>query len=63
MTDKLRLTIELETGNDAFEHQTPEAIMADALLQVRSHLSVGYRGSLRDVNGNSVGEWSLEKTG
>lgn len=54
--------LEIETGNAAFGEDTGaeiERILSDLAVQIGEDLnpSRGARGTLRDINGNTVGTW------
>ena len=56
-------TLEIETENAAFE-KTPGREIARVLRRLADRLEGGFAcadgGKLMDVNGNSVGNWSLK---
>lgn len=58
------LTIRLDMGNAAFENSADEvaAILGDLsrTLVAKGSVEVGDNGALKDVNGNTVGEWKVE---
>lgn len=52
--------LEFETENDAFAYGTPEEV-ATYLRAVADKLEAGsWSGLLRDVNGNTIGSYSLD---
>lgn len=60
----MKLIIEIELGNDAMRNNQD---VKDCLLKSRvigqtgvEDYSVGEKGKLRDVNGNTVGSWKVE---
>ncbi len=53
-------TVSIEFGNDAMQTGTD---VADALDDIARKLRGGYEsGSVRDINGNTVGSWQLDTT-
>lgn len=52
--------LEMWTGNDAFAYGTPEEV-ATYLRAIADKLEAGvWSAPVRDVNGNTIGEYSLE---
>ncbi len=50
--------IEIETGNESFDDDAYGSEIARLLRLVTERLAQGYEaGTLRDVNGNTVGSW------
>jgi hypothetical protein len=60
----VKLVLEVELGNEAMRslHDVREALN-ESLLSPRgmfSDLREGEEGSLRDINGNTVGRWEVQ---
>lgn len=56
----MRIIIDIETDNAAFEENEEE--LEYLLLSVVSKINAGYKsGSLRDTNGNRVGDFKVEE--
>ena len=56
------LKIELDTSNDAFADGNQSAEVARILRHAASMIERGSHGAgLRDINGNEVGRFSLER--
>lgn len=62
----MKFTLEIELGNDAMQ---TKGDIAAALTQVAARfprcimgrMVVGDYGSIRDINGNTVGKWEIQK--
>lgn len=58
----MKLTIEIEFGNDAMQrYSQARAVIKDG-LGTSGHLAkpvIGDAGTFRDVNGNRVGKWEV----
>lgn len=58
----MKLVIEIEFGNDAMQrYSQARATIADAVgtSAYRAKPELGEGGTLRDVNGNRVGHWTV----
>lgn len=56
--------LQFDMSNDAFAGHTHDLEIARILVEVRNQVIAGYReGSIRDVNGNRVGQWAIEDHG
>ena len=57
-TKTMRVTISFHTDNEAFhtsdDYQEFERVMEDLKVSIGHNSS----GSIRDINGNTIGEWS-----
>ena len=55
-------TVEIELGNDAFG-DAPEVEVGRILSRLAEHIASfgGDGGPIRDINGNTVGRWALDK--
>ncbi len=59
----MRLTIEVELGNDAMrtgEDVSRLLLGLSGRVRHRGELDLGHGGRLMDINGNSVGTWEVE---
>jgi len=54
--------LRIETKNAAFEF-SPEVEVQRILSEVSNKLDSGDSGTIHDINGNRVGEWTLTKKG
>ena len=55
-----QFTMTFETTNEAFA-EDPEIEVASLLRRIASKVESGYTsGPVRDINGNTVGRWSLK---
>jgi hypothetical protein len=54
--------VEIELGNDAFG-DAPEVEVGRILSRLAEHIASfgGDGGPIRDINGNTVGRWALDK--
>ena len=54
--------LEFDTGNAAFEDDNLRPEIARILGEIAEHVEGGYvEGVIRDINGNKVGNWSMDE--
>ena len=59
----MKISIELNTDNGAYEGIHPSIIASEVLAEVRHKIERGAAdGIVRDINGNTVGTWSLDNS-
>jgi hypothetical protein len=57
----MKFELHIEIDNDAYYNQHIQYQLVDNLNDVIAKLEVAHDwGTVKDVNGNTVGEWSLE---
>jgi sugar phosphate isomerase/epimerase len=53
-------TLNIDTGNAAFDEDEPNIELTRILREVIGHLNAwDTEGKIRDLNGNTVGSWKL----
>jgi len=56
----MKLKLEIDMDNSAFEEPGEIQNIIEQLAQKLAGASQGEHGSVRDSNGNTVGSWSIE---
>ena len=56
----MKITITIETDNEAFNDDNPNQEAARILNELASKIEPNACDGLRDINGNTVGIWSWE---
>ena len=53
-------SLEIESGNDAFQ-EDPTSEVSRILCEIAGKIDSGrFHGACKDINGNTVGRWSLD---
>jgi hypothetical protein len=61
LEDKMEFTVKIAVDNDAYHSQPVQYQLIDNLKDIIAKLEEGYDwGSVKAVNGNTVGEWGIE---
>jgi hypothetical protein len=61
LEDKMEFTVKIAVDNDAYKNQAIQYQLIDNLKDIIAKLEdANDWGTVKDVNGNTVGEWSLD---
>jgi hypothetical protein len=61
LEDKMEFNLKINVDNDAYKNQAIQYQLIDNLKDIIAKLEDACDwGTVKDVNGNTVGEWSLE---
>jgi hypothetical protein len=61
LEDKMEFNLKINIDNDAYRNQAIQYQLIDNLKDIISKLEdANDWGTVKDVNGNTVGEWSLD---
>jgi hypothetical protein len=61
LEDKMEFNLKINVDNDAYRSQAVQHQLIDNLNEIIAKLEDSWDyGTVKDVNGNTVGEWSLD---
>jgi hypothetical protein len=61
LEDKMEFNLKINVDNDAYKNQAIQYQLIDNLKDIIAKLEdANDWGTVKDVNGNTVGEWSLD---